>query len=129
MCGAAFVALALATGSAQAQAASGINIAPQSLDTALNELGAQSMATGWHLHQSLRHITTGAPLFAGSEDSPDMLSSEGMGYLGGLLEHAAPASAFTTPTVNGPRPNASLAPDTMSPPAGHNCRSATRAAA
>lgn len=64
-------------------------------------LGAQSMSTGWHLHQSLRHITTGAPLFAGSEDSPDMLSSEGMGYLGGLLEHAAPASAFTTPTVNG----------------------------
>src|SRR5919198_1537334 len=48
-------------------------------------------------------------LFAGK----DLLSPLGEAYLAGLLEHAAPATVFATPTVNGYRrfrPN-SLAPD------------------
>lgn len=75
-------------------------------------LGARTASTGWHLHQSLR-TATGTPVFASAEDSPDVLSTEGMSYLGGLLRHAAAASAFTTPTVNGYkryRPH-SLAPE------------------
>jgi glutamine synthetase len=76
-------------------------------------LGTETASTGWHLHQSLRSATTGVPVFAAAAGSPDVLSSDGMSYLGGLLEHAAAASAFTTPTVNGYKryqPH-SLAPD------------------
>jgi len=66
-------------------------------------------SSGWHLHQSLVD-ETGKNLF-----TPDggVLSALGKNFLGGLLRHAGPATAFATPTINGYRrfkPN-SLAPD------------------
>ena len=68
-------------------------------------------SSGWHLHQSLID-EAGTNLFM-PENAPACLSPLGRRYLGGILQHAAPASAFTTPTINGYRrfrPN-SLAPD------------------
>lgn len=70
-------------------------------------------SSGWHLHQSLLDAETGENLFQPDPDEPYLLSEVGRGYLGGLLEHAAAASVFSTPTVNGYkryRPY-SLAPD------------------
>jgi glutamine synthetase len=69
-------------------------------------------SSGWHLHQSLVDAETRSNLFvpAGPDEA---LSPTGRQFAAGLLEHAAPCTAFTTPTVNGYRrfrPN-SLAPD------------------
>jgi glutamine synthetase len=69
------------------------------------------MSSGWHLHQSLVDRRTGANAFVASDD--DLLSPIGRQFLAGLLDHAAAAAAFTTPTINGYkryRPY-SLAPD------------------
>ncbi len=69
------------------------------------------MSCGWHLHQSLIEKKSKRNAFA--FDHPDLLSTVGKYYLGGLLDHARAAAAFTTPTVNGYkryRPY-SLAPD------------------
>ncbi|MGB6537446.1 MAG: glutamine synthetase family protein [Xanthobacteraceae bacterium] len=69
-------------------------------------------ASGWHLHQSLTATDGGKNLFAADEPG-EPLSPLGYRYLAGLLRYARPATAFTTPTVNGYRrfrPN-SLAPD------------------
>ena len=74
--------------------------------------GSETASTGWHLHQSMRDLGTGAAIFA-SEGTDQVLSTTGRAYLGGLLAHAAAATAFTTPTVNGYKrylPQ-SLAPD------------------
>lgn len=70
-----------------------------------------AMSSGWHLHQSLIETKTRRNAFA--FDHPDVLSTVGKYYLGGLLNHARAAAAFTTPTVNGyKRYRAySLAPD------------------
>ncbi len=69
-------------------------------------------SSGWHLHQSLVERESGLNLCM--PDSADRhLSDLGDTYLAGLLTHAAPATVFSTPTVNGYRrfqPN-SLAPD------------------
>jgi glutamine synthetase len=68
------------------------------------------MSSGWHLHQSLRDRKTGRNAFTGETE---LLSGVGQHYLAGLLDHAAAAAAFTTPTINGYkryRPY-SLAPD------------------
>jgi glutamine synthetase len=68
-------------------------------------------SSGWHLHQSLIDPEGRNLLMPKREDEP--LSSLGRRFLGGILKYAAPAAAFTTPTVNGYRrfrPN-SLAPD------------------
>ena len=80
MGGAAFVALALAAGGAQAQ--SRITIAPQPLDTALNELGAQ---TGQQV--LIRADVTTGKMTRGVTDSPNfevalasMLADTGLGY-------------------------------------------------
>jgi glutamine synthetase len=70
--------------------------------------------SGWHLHQSLADMKSGANLFIPKDGEP--LSDLGRAWVGGLLKHAAPASSFTTPTINGyrrRRPN-SLAPDRVS---------------
>lgn len=70
------------------------------------------VASGWHLHQSLA-TPDGRNAFASEPGSGELLSDVGRHFVGGLLEHAAAASVFTTPTVNGYRrrkPN-SLAPD------------------
>jgi glutamine synthetase len=69
-------------------------------------------SSGWHLHQSLTDAATGENLFM-PRKSGEVLSSLGQSYLAGLLQYAAPATVFATPTVNGYRrfrPN-SLAPD------------------
>jgi glutamine synthetase len=69
-------------------------------------------SNGWHLHQSLADARSGENRFAPAH-AGERLSPLGRAFLGGLLAHAAPATAFATPTVNGYRrfrPN-SLAPD------------------
>ena len=56
-------------------------------------------SSGWHLHQSLLARRGGRNAFAGNDR--DGLSTVGLGFLGGLLDHAQAAAAFTAPTVNG----------------------------
>ena len=81
------------------------------------------MSSGWHLHQSLVDLKTGANLFqrespvAGSQptDAQYTLSKLGEHFLAGLLEHARGMTVFCTPTINGFgrfRPNA-LAPQAV----------------
>jgi glutamine synthetase len=69
-------------------------------------------SSGWHLHQSIVDTKSGENLFMPAR-AGEVLSPFGRQYVAGLLAHAAPATAFATPTVNGYRrfrPN-SLAPD------------------
>jgi glutamine synthetase len=69
-------------------------------------------SSGWHLHQSIVDAGKGENLFAPKREG-ERLSPLGQAFLGGLLKHAAAATTFATPTVNGYRrfkPN-SLAPD------------------
>jgi glutamine synthetase len=69
-------------------------------------------ASGWHLHQSLQTMGTTDNAFSDTTGE-NRLSPVGMQWLAGLLEHAIPASVFTTPTINGYkryRPD-SFAPD------------------
>jgi glutamine synthetase len=55
-------------------------------------------SSGWHLHQSLFHAAGGRNAFA----EPDvLLSSIGLHFVGGLLEHARSSAAFSNPTING----------------------------
>ena len=81
------------------------------------------MSSGWHLHQSLVDLETGANLFqreapaAGTQatDAQHTLSQLGEHYLAGLLAHARGMTVFCTPTINGFgrfRPNA-LAPQAV----------------
>ena len=70
-----------------------------------------AMSSGWHLHQSIAD-GQGRNLFAPSKPG-ELLSPLGRHYLAGLIEGAAEAVAFSTPTINGYkryRAN-SLAPD------------------
>jgi glutamine synthetase len=69
-------------------------------------------ASGWHLHQSVADAKSGHNLFM-PKAAGELLSPMGKNFLGGILTHAAAATPFATPTVNGYRrfkPN-SLAPD------------------
>ncbi len=71
-------------------------------------------SSGWHLHQSLVDSESGMNLFA--SDGSACLSDTGLHFMGGLLDNAAAASVFTTPTINGYkryRPH-TLAPDRIS---------------
>lgn len=67
-------------------------------------------SSGWHLHSSLTR--NGENVFIPKDES-EVLSEVGRQYVAGTLEHAAPASVFTTPTINGYRRRRpfSLAPD------------------
>jgi glutamine synthetase len=68
------------------------------------------MSSGWHLHQSLTDLASGANAFASPDD---FLSETGRRFLAGLLAHAKGVCALATPTINGYkryRPY-SLAPD------------------
>ena len=69
-------------------------------------------ASGWHLHQSLTDAASGKNLFAPQQPG-EALSSLGLSYLAGVLNYAASATVFATPTVNGYRRFRanSLAPD------------------
>jgi glutamine synthetase len=74
-----------------------------------------TLASGWHLHQSLRDGRHGANAFAPVREA-DCLSPIGQAFLGGLLEHARAAAAFATPTINGYKRYRAyaLAPDRVS---------------
>ncbi len=58
-------------------------------------------ASGWHLHQSFRDVETGTNTFTNREPDGQPLSEMARHMVAGLLEHAAPASVFSTPTING----------------------------
>ena len=79
--------------------------------------------SGWHLHQSFK-TSDGRNAFATEAGANDVLSETGRHFVGGILEHAAAASVFTTPTVNGYRRRKanSLAPDRAT--WGYNSRAA-----
>ena len=55
-------------------------------------------ANGWHIHQSLLDIKTGANVFMPDDTT---LTPQASGWIAGLLEHASPSCLLTTPTVNG----------------------------
>lgn len=63
--------------------------------------GAETAATGWHLHQSLTDLRHGTGLFAPTAGEGEWLSGLGRSYLEGLLVHAPASAAFATPSVNG----------------------------
>jgi len=55
-------------------------------------------ANGWHIHQSLLDIKTGANVFMPTGEA---LTPQASGWIAGSLEHAAGSCLLTTPTVNG----------------------------
>lgn len=57
-------------------------------------------SSGWHLHQSLQDTHAASNAFA-ANDSHTLVSDTGRYYIGGLLAHAAAATAFSNPTING----------------------------
>jgi glutamine synthetase len=59
-----------------------------------------TLASGWHLHQSLLETKSKANAFV-SQNDKDVLSPLGRRFLAGLLANADAAAAFTTPTING----------------------------
>jgi glutamine synthetase len=59
-----------------------------------------TLASGWHLHQSLIDRRSKANAFVAQDDKHG-LSPIGRKFLAGLLANARAAAAFTTPTVNG----------------------------
>jgi glutamine synthetase len=59
-----------------------------------------TLASGWHLHQSLLETKSKANAFI-SQNDRDVLSPLGRKFLAGLLANAGAATAFTTPTING----------------------------
>jgi glutamine synthetase len=59
-----------------------------------------TLASGWHLHQSLVDAKSKANAFT-SQNDRDVLSPLGYKFLAGLLANARAATAFTTPTING----------------------------
>jgi len=61
---------------------------------------AESVASGWHLHQSIVSHSSGENAFM-SQDAREALSPFGRGFLAGLLSHARASAVFTTPTING----------------------------
>ncbi len=70
-------------------------------------------ASGWHLHQSLFDVAADRNAFVATEGTAP-LSDIGLGYVAGLLEHAADTTLLAVPTVNGYRRirgQFSLAPD------------------
>jgi len=81
------------------------------------------MASGWHLHQSLRDLASGGNAFCrdapaeGSDgnDARQVLSEVGTAWLAGLLEHGRAMAPFCAPTINAYarfRPNA-MAPNAL----------------
>lgn len=59
-----------------------------------------TLASGWHLHQSLLDVKSKANAFV-SQNEKDVLSPLGRKFLAGLLANARAATALTTPTING----------------------------
>jgi glutamine synthetase len=73
---------------------------------------ANTLASGWHLHQSIVARRDGENAFMAADDG-ELLSPFGRCFLGGLLSHAGASTVFTTPTINGYKRyrSYSLAPD------------------
>ena len=71
-------------------------------------------SSGWHLHQSLVD-TKPVPNAFMPTNAGEPLSKLGKAYLGGLLNHAVPATVFANPTINAYRRFRanSLAPDRL----------------
>jgi glutamine synthetase len=71
-----------------------------------------TLASGWHLHQSIVSRASGENQFMAKE-SGEPLSAFGRSYLAGLLDHARASTVFSTPTINGYKRyrSYSLAPD------------------
>jgi glutamine synthetase len=59
-----------------------------------------TLASGWHLHQSLLDSKSKANAFV-SHDETEVLSPLGRNFLAGLLANASAGSAFSSPTLNG----------------------------
>jgi glutamine synthetase len=67
------------------------------------------MASGWHLHQSLVDLESGANAMVraapaagtSADDATHTLSDAGAHHLAGLLAHARACAVFGTPTING----------------------------
>jgi glutamine synthetase len=59
-----------------------------------------TLASGWHLHQSLLDRRSKANLFV-SHDRAHLVSALGRSFLAGLLANARAAAAFAAPTING----------------------------
>jgi len=59
-----------------------------------------TLASGWHLHQSLLDSKSKANAFI-SHDEKEPISPLGRGFLAGLLANARAAASFATPTLNG----------------------------
>jgi glutamine synthetase len=59
-----------------------------------------TIASGWHLHQSLLDRQSGANVFVSNVEN-ETLSPLGQTFLAGLLANARAATAFATPTLNG----------------------------
>lgn len=55
-------------------------------------------SSGWHLHHSLFDTATGKNAFA---EAGVLVSDTGRHFVGGLLEHARAATAFSNPTMTG----------------------------
>lgn len=67
--------------------------------------------SGWHVHQSVLNVKTGANLFPGAPG--EIMSPHGEAYVRGLLERARDLCLLSVPTVNGYRrlrPEFSLSP-------------------
>ncbi len=69
-------------------------------------------SSGWHLHQSLINKKTNKNAFM-PNNKKEVLSTIGLQFVAGLLEHANDAALFSTPTINGYKRYQpySLAPD------------------
>jgi glutamine synthetase len=61
---------------------------------------ANMASSGWHLHQSLLDTRDGRNAFV-SQSQDELLSECGRRFVAGLLENAAAACLFATPTING----------------------------
>lgn len=59
---------------------------------------ANTVASGWHIHQSLQDTASGANLFMPTADGA--LTPQANGWIAGLLAHAAESSLLISPTVN-----------------------------
>ncbi|MFT4247854.1 MAG: glutamine synthetase family protein [Pseudomonas sp.] len=61
---------------------------------------ANTLSSGWHLHQSLRARAGGGNAFMSADPAHD-LSPLGRHFIAGLLRHARESCLLTTPTING----------------------------
>src|SRR5215831_4036174 len=59
-----------------------------------------TLASGWHLHQSLLDSKSKVNVFTSHTDE-EVISPLGRGFLAGLLANARAATSFATPTLNG----------------------------